>query len=81
MTEPVFVKFGMYITAHEPIAVAYFINPSHQSICLYVYPPIVASQLYSKNVAAAKNTHARVEGLLEALFFIRSVSYQRKVGD
>jgi hypothetical protein len=28
----------------EPISTAYFINPSHQPVCLYVYPPIVARQ-------------------------------------
>jgi hypothetical protein len=32
------MKFGMYIMAHDPILAAYFINPSHQSVCLYVYP-------------------------------------------
>jgi hypothetical protein len=30
--------------APEPISAEYFINPSHQSMCLYVYPPIVARQ-------------------------------------
>jgi hypothetical protein len=39
----------MYITAPEPISTAYFINSSHQSECLYVYPPIVARQWLSKN--------------------------------
>jgi hypothetical protein len=27
----------MYIMALEPISTAYFINPSHWSVCLYVY--------------------------------------------
>jgi hypothetical protein len=27
-----------------PISAAYFINPSHQSVWLYVFPPIVARQ-------------------------------------
>jgi hypothetical protein len=35
--------------APEPISTAYFINPSHQSVCLYVYPPIVARQQLGKN--------------------------------
>jgi hypothetical protein len=26
---------------------AHFINPSHQSVCLYVYPPIIARQQLS----------------------------------
>jgi hypothetical protein len=38
------MKFGKYIMAPEPISTAYFMNPSNQSVCLYVYPPIVARQ-------------------------------------
>jgi hypothetical protein len=37
MSEPVFMKIGMYIMAPEPISRAYFINPIHRSACLYVY--------------------------------------------
>jgi hypothetical protein len=33
-----FAKLRTYIMAPEPISTAYFINPSHQSVCLYVYP-------------------------------------------
>jgi hypothetical protein len=33
------IKSGMYITAPEPISTTYCINPSHQFVCLYVYPP------------------------------------------
>jgi hypothetical protein len=43
MPEPVFIKLGMYIMAPEPISTAYFLNSSHQSVCLYVYP-VVARQ-------------------------------------
>jgi hypothetical protein len=32
------MKLGMCIMAHEPISTAYFVNPSHQPVCLYVYP-------------------------------------------
>jgi hypothetical protein len=32
------MKLGMYIMVPEPISAAYFMNPSHQSVCLYVYP-------------------------------------------
>jgi hypothetical protein len=71
----------MYIMALEPISTAYFINPSDQSECLYVYPPIVARQRLGKHVTAATNTHAIVEQLLEASFSIRSMSYQRKLDD
>jgi hypothetical protein len=31
-------KLGVYIMAPEPISMACFINPSRQSVCLYVYP-------------------------------------------
>jgi hypothetical protein len=42
MAEPVFMKLGVYIMAPEPIWTAYSINPSRESVCLYLYPPIVA---------------------------------------
>jgi hypothetical protein len=37
MPEPIFMKLGVYIMASEPTSTAYFINPSHHSVCLYVY--------------------------------------------
>jgi hypothetical protein len=55
--------------APEPILVAYFINPSHQSVCLYVcllsllgkgsvkyISSFIARQLLGKHVPAATNT-------------------------
>jgi hypothetical protein len=69
MAEPVFMKLGMYMMAPEVIWAAYFIIPSHQSVCLYVYPPhIVARQRLGKNVTAGTNTHATIEELLDASF-------------
>jgi hypothetical protein len=78
MPEPIFMKLGMYIKAPEPISTAYFINPSHQSVPLYVYPPIVTRQRFGefypsvvdrqrqvKSFASATNTHAIIEELLE----------------
>jgi hypothetical protein len=38
MPEPIIMKLGIYIMTPEPISTAYFINPSHQSVCLYMYP-------------------------------------------
>jgi hypothetical protein len=38
-----------------------FINPSDQSVCLYVYPPIVARQRLGKNFTATTNTQATIE--------------------
>jgi hypothetical protein len=48
MPELVFMKFGMYIMALEPISTAYFI-------------PIVARQRLGINVTAARNTQAVIE--------------------
>jgi hypothetical protein len=81
MPEPIYMKLGMYIMTSEPISTAYFINPSHQSVCLYVYLPIVARQRLGGNVTTATNTHAKIEELLDASFSMRSGLYQRKVGD
>jgi hypothetical protein len=38
--------------ALEPISTAYFINPSHHSVCLYVYPHNVARQRLGKKDTA-----------------------------
>jgi hypothetical protein len=70
----------MYIIEPEPISTSYFINPSHHSVCLYVYLPIVTTQRLGKQVTVATNTHATKEELLDALFPMRSVQYQNKVG-
>jgi hypothetical protein len=78
--EPIFTKLGTYITAPELISTAHYINPSHQSVRLYVYPLIVTRQWIDKNAAAATNTYATIE-LLDASFSVRSVLYQREVGD
>jgi hypothetical protein len=37
ISEPIFMKFAMYIVAPETISTEYFTIPSHQSVCLYVY--------------------------------------------
>jgi hypothetical protein len=78
MPQPVFMKLGTYIMAPEPISRAYFINASHPSVCLYLYPPIVARQRLCKNVIAAAITHATIEELFDTSFSMRPVSYQRK---
>jgi hypothetical protein len=62
------MEIGIYIMTPEPISTAYFINPSHQSVCLYVYPPTVARQRLVKNVTAVTNTHVALEELLDASF-------------
>jgi hypothetical protein len=57
MSEPVFRNLGMYIMAPEPISPVYYMNPSHQSVCLCV-SLIVARQRLGKNVTRQTNTHA-----------------------
>jgi hypothetical protein len=76
--------------ASKPISTSYFINPSHQPVCLHACPslvareqlsknrPIVARQRLSKSITAATNTHATIEELLDASFSMRSVSCQGK---
>jgi hypothetical protein len=58
---------------------AYLINPSHQSVCLYVYPSIVARQRLSRNVTAATNTHATIGELLDASVRVVSKESRRLV--
>jgi hypothetical protein len=64
------MKLGMYIMAPEPISTAYFTNPSHQSVCLHMYPyycwqsygsvkcilPFIARQRLGKHVPSSTNT-------------------------
>jgi hypothetical protein len=69
------MKLGMHIMELGPISTAYYINPTHQSVRLYVYP-IVPRQGLGENITAATNTHATIEELLDASFSMRSVSYQ-----
>jgi hypothetical protein len=64
--ESIIMKLGMFIIASDPISTAYFINPSHPSVCLYVYPLIIAGQRPGKNVTAVTLTHATIEDLLNA---------------
>jgi hypothetical protein len=51
------MKLGTYFMEPELNSKAYFTNLSHQPVCLYVYPPIVARQRLGKNVTAATNIH------------------------
>jgi hypothetical protein len=55
----------MYIMTSEPISATYFINASHQSVCLYVY---VARQRLGKKPTAATNTHEAIKELQPVSF-------------
>jgi hypothetical protein len=61
----------------ESVSTAYFINPSHLSVCLYVCSTIGMQRL-GKNVTAAKNTHETVEEFLDALFSMHPCRMKRK---
>jgi hypothetical protein len=72
------MKLGIYIIAPEPISTVYFIIPSHQSVCLSVYPRIIARQLLGKHIPAATNTcnNSRTVGLI---FFMVHVVLKERV--
>lgn len=72
MTEPPFRALGVYIMAPDTISTMYLINSSHKSVC----PRIVAMQRLGRNVTAATNKLVTIQDLLEAMFSVRSVSYQ-----
>jgi hypothetical protein len=67
------MTLGIYIMAPEPI-----LNLSHQSVCLYVYPLLVARQRLGKNITAGTDKHATIEELLDASFSVRFLSSQRR---
>jgi hypothetical protein len=62
--------------APEPISTLYFINPSHQSACLYVWVPLslLGNGWVKKNVTAATSTHATTEEMPDELLLVRVVS-------
>jgi hypothetical protein len=71
----------MYVMTTEPISAAYFINPSTQSLCPYVYEYtfIVARKLLGKHVPAATNTHNDTRIIWGVLFYaIRDVSEESR---
>jgi hypothetical protein len=84
MPEPIFMKLGILvysrIMAPEPVSMAYIVHLSHQSVCLYLYPPTVARQRLGRNFTAAPNTQATLVEL-DVSFSMQSVSYKRKAGD
>jgi hypothetical protein len=57
MPEPIFMKFGVRTIVYERISTAYFINPSHQFLCLYEYPATFARQRLGRQFTAATNTY------------------------
>lgn len=68
MPDPIFMKFGVYVMEPEPISAEYFTSPAHKSLCLYLYPTLVARQMLDKNITVAKNTYVAIEELLDWSF-------------
>jgi hypothetical protein len=66
----------MYIMTLESISTAYFINQSHQSMCLYVYPFTAARQLLGRQIPMATNSdnNRRIVGGIVGLFHIKGDS-------
>jgi hypothetical protein len=50
-----FIKLEMYVMTPEPISMKYFLNPSHQSVCLHVHPSYRYWAI-GKHVSIAINT-------------------------
>jgi hypothetical protein len=78
--------------APEPISTAYFINTSHLSVRLYVYPSYGRKEMArlngslhsvlgngSVNKFPRQRIYATIEELLDASFSMLSVSYQNSV--
>jgi hypothetical protein len=79
MAEPICVKLGMYVMAPESILTLYFENPSHRSVFVCVYPPVVARQLFAKNVTVATNTRNNRIIVESAVFCaVRVISKDRR---
>jgi hypothetical protein len=70
MPGPVIMKLCMYIMAPESIWTAHFINPYHQSVCLYTYTPIVARQRLSKYIPAATNARNNRRNFGRVVFYM-----------
>jgi hypothetical protein len=79
MPEAIFMKICMYTMAPEPVSTAYFMNPSHQSVCLYVYLRVSLLGNDSVDEFPWQRLQAIIEEPSDVSFSIRSLSYQRKV--
>jgi hypothetical protein len=73
MPEPIFMKLGMYILPPEPMSTAYFIYPSHLSVCLYMYPLLL---LGNGSVISYRGNEYTCNNIQ---FFGRVVSYAVRV--
>jgi hypothetical protein len=73
------MKLGTYIIAPEPISTTYLINPSHQSVCLYVYPSISLVGNRSVDKLPWQRIHPTVENVRPVVFYtVRVVSKESR---
>jgi hypothetical protein len=80
MPELILMNTGMHVMAPEPISTPYFINPSHQCVCVFMcIPLIVARQRLDKRVPAER-THGTVGELLNASCSMLAVSCRESIG-
>jgi hypothetical protein len=66
MSEPIFMKPGMHIMAPKLTSTAYFINPSHRSVRLYVHPRVSLLGSGLVDTFLWQRIHATIEELLTA---------------
>jgi hypothetical protein len=71
----------IHLLMPEPISTAFFINPSHQPGCLYVYPLLLLGNGSVKTLPQQWIYIKTIDVLFEASFSIRSVLYERKLSD
>jgi hypothetical protein len=86
MAEPISMKLGMYVMAPEPILTTYFINPSHQSVRLYVHTPIFARQrlckILSRFRGVTRDGYGLANGFIDHFYTpLRATSNYNTVAD
>jgi hypothetical protein len=80
MPDPIFMQ--MYLYHDNWPHLNGILHESLPSVCMSVcFPPFIAKKRLDKNIIAATNTHATIEELLDGVFSMQSVSYQRKAGE
>jgi hypothetical protein len=79
MAAPIITKLGMYVLYHGTSE--HLNGIRHKSLLtafVSMCAPIVPRQQLGKIVTSATNTHATIEELMDALFYMRFMSYQGK---
>jgi hypothetical protein len=73
------MELGMYIMAPQSTSTVYFINPSHQSVCLYVCPLSLIGKGSVKRFHGNKYTHnKRKYAVGVVLYAVRVVSKESR---